>query len=419
MVQGSNPSVETLRKFSRLSQMPRHQLEDLSNKLTSFNVKKGGTLIAMGANDDTTLYLVEGSIMLQAEDGGQKVISHTDAASESPISRLRPSRYEVTALTPVRYLVIENDLLDEQTGFDDGSSLMVNSQMLDNDDYQVAEQDNPILLRIYKSLNDGQLFIPSIQEYAQAISQHILDSEPTIEKMAQLLLLDPAMVAKLLRLNAMRTPQTVLSTSCSEAICNLGIQDLEAMVVKTLFKETVRSNDSYVNHAIRNWWEHSIKVSAVSRLLAKLSERFNPQCAAIAGLLQNIGEAVILGYSRNHPEIQEDITQVEMLIQTSANEIGASLLRQWRLPEDLVTVVNEAGNWFYHDGAQAEYTDLVIMAQFFTELDTTNASHLPNLDKIPAYHKLGLDHVSADFSQQIIKVLSEAVPRAHKVLKAN
>jgi CRP-like cAMP-binding protein len=78
--------------------------------------RKGGVLLEIGATDDTTLYLLEGSCRLIAEDGGIKVIHHTDTSAQAPLARLRPSHYRVIAETDVRYLKIDNALVTQTTG---------------------------------------------------------------------------------------------------------------------------------------------------------------------------------------------------------------------------------------------------------------------------------------------------------------
>ena len=48
-----------------------------------------------------------------AEDGKIKLVKHTDPSAHAPLARLRPSHYRVVAESKVRFLRIDNALLEE------------------------------------------------------------------------------------------------------------------------------------------------------------------------------------------------------------------------------------------------------------------------------------------------------------------
>ena len=70
------------------------RLQDLSDRLHIHEAGKGSVLLLqLGATDEHTLYLIEGSCRLVADDGGVKIINHTDASALAPWPGCVPSHY--------------------------------------------------------------------------------------------------------------------------------------------------------------------------------------------------------------------------------------------------------------------------------------------------------------------------------------
>jgi CRP-like cAMP-binding protein len=119
-----HPSPGALRQLSTLRELAQDELLTLSNQLYVHEGRRGNVLLELGATDDATLYLLEGSCRLIAADGGVKVMQHTDPSAQAPLARLRPSHYRVVAESNVRYLRIDSPLLAQVAGsFDKASSL--------------------------------------------------------------------------------------------------------------------------------------------------------------------------------------------------------------------------------------------------------------------------------------------------------
>ena len=129
-----HPSPAILRRLSTLRDLGTDELNTLSERLSVHEARKGTELLRLGATDDTTLYLLDGSCRLTAEDGGGKVIHHTDPSALAPLARLRPSRYRVVAESAVRYLEIDNALVVQSLGkLEDSSSLTLETYAVDED----------------------------------------------------------------------------------------------------------------------------------------------------------------------------------------------------------------------------------------------------------------------------------------------
>jgi HD-like signal output (HDOD) protein len=64
------------------------------------------------------------------------------------------------------------------------------------------------------------------------------------------------------------------------------------------------------------------------------------------------------------------------------------VLRKWGFPGDMVQTVLHAEDWMRESERDADYTDLVIVAQLHAYAGSPNGRKLPPLFLVPAFHKL-------------------------------
>ena len=104
------PEISVLRKFIPLSEWNRDQLELLANTVEIKLAQPGKTLIQRGTNEELSYYLIGGKVLLTAEDGKTKVLDTNEGPVKHPLSQLLPRKFQVTCLSNVEYLCIDNYL---------------------------------------------------------------------------------------------------------------------------------------------------------------------------------------------------------------------------------------------------------------------------------------------------------------------
>lgn len=97
---------------------PFNELNDLQRQFVArghtVTKKPAGTrLIERGSRADVTLYLIEGTLELEAFDGRKMSIVGGTRRAHLPISQLRPHAYTVTAATRVTLIFVSQDLVRE------------------------------------------------------------------------------------------------------------------------------------------------------------------------------------------------------------------------------------------------------------------------------------------------------------------
>lgn len=97
---------------------PFNELNDLQRQFVArgHTVTKrpaGATLLERGSRDDVTIYLVEGTLDLEAFDGRRMSIVGGTRRAHLPVSQLRPHAYTVKAATEVSVILVSQDMVRE------------------------------------------------------------------------------------------------------------------------------------------------------------------------------------------------------------------------------------------------------------------------------------------------------------------
>ncbi|MGB5496232.1 MAG: HDOD domain-containing protein [Sedimenticolaceae bacterium] len=409
-----HPSPAELRNLSTLREMSTDDLMALSQKLLVCEEPKGAVLLKHGATEDDTLYLLEGSCRLVAEDGKIKLVKHTDASAHAPLARLRPSHYRVVAETKVRFLRIDNALLKEvRRDMERGSALSLGAyEVEEEDDLGQMGAENRLTLQIYEDLNSGNLLLPSLPHVAIRIGEAVQDEHSDARRIAGLIETDPAIAAKILKAaNSARYGGVSRIGTVADAVARLGMHDTQMLVIAFALRELFRTNEKKLEQRMFALWEHSRRIAALAQVLADKVGGFNAHEALLAGLIHDIGSVAVLGYARGLPEVISNPAALESSLNALRSQLSAMILSQWRLPDGLITAAKEAENWYRDQRGPADYADLVIVAQLHEGIggDVDPA-------KVPSMGRLGLSPTDIDSGLELLHQNHEEVAAARRLL---
>ena len=94
---------ETLRFFERFRSLSDEQLDMLCQKCELLAAPGGQVLARRGDMDSVNIYLVDGTLELEAADGGKHLLEGGSPKARTAIAGLKPRKYTVTAYTPIKY----------------------------------------------------------------------------------------------------------------------------------------------------------------------------------------------------------------------------------------------------------------------------------------------------------------------------
>lgn len=211
---------------------------------------------------------------------------------------------------------------------------------------------------------------------------------------------DTALSARLLRLSnsaMFNFPSKI--DSISQAITIIGTQQLRALVlassVMKLFKDIP---EDLIN--MEMFWRHSIACGVTARIFASLRRAANVEYYFLAGLLHDIGRLIMFKEVPNEisaaiikaRESQQLLYIVEKeILGFDHAKLGAMLLKDWKLPPQLV----ESTAFHHNPRRSTDYQDEVAIIHIAdiiantAQLGSSGERLVPTLDT-QAWDRLGL-----------------------------
>lgn len=399
-----------LRRFDRLAGLDDEQLNQLADETELRRAPPGTCLLELGCQDTRQLFLIEGELELKAGDGAFHHVRHTDPAASGPVSRLRPSRYRVTARTEVRYLLVNQESLEGHTNDSQSAAMMVEESYLVSEPNILLDDSasHPLMFDVLHDLNLGQIVVPSDRDIAVRVGRALNPMETNLTRLAEALKVCPVLTLKTLRAARSTSKNRSALRSTKAAVQRLGAEQTFALAVNCVLRESLRTESQVVRERMQSWWERTMRVAAISAVLARMSERFDPEYADLIGLLHAIAEPVLLGYADRHPDLADPVA-LDNVVHANRAELGRILLAMWDLPREIVEAARLCNHWAYDHPGEANYTDIVLVAQWHATIGSKRSRRTPPFEEIPAFRQLGLEKPSPELSLKIVEAAENAV----------
>ncbi len=192
----------------------------------------------------------------------------------------------------------------------------------------------------------GDVNFPTCMDAAVLIRNTLKDPEVTLERVVQVVGIDPLISSKLLRLanSVAYNPLGMRVGDLSMAIARLGFDAVRTTSLAVAMDQMLKSCSlSAYDDIGREAWEHSLQVAAIARVLARRIGRVKPEEAMLAGLVQNIGIFYLLFRAAGYAEYHDNRAAILDLIRGWHAGIGESLLHLLGLPEPLIEAIGNYG----------------------------------------------------------------------------
>jgi putative nucleotidyltransferase with HDIG domain len=173
------------------------------------------------------------------------------------------------------------------------------------------------------------------------------DQKTTHKEIADLIMKDQSMVAKILRLsNSAMYSRRGEITNVTNAITFLGLETLKNLILQISLVRTFSFTCSDLpQFSINTFWEHSLGTAYFSTVIAKKFNIPENEDYYIGGLLHDIGKLLIYQF---YPEKFKEIVLKQIndkKIDTAAElevmgvdhtDIGVHFAREWKFKEDII-----------------------------------------------------------------------------------
>ncbi len=409
--------TDALRQISTLASLDEQQLHDLAAQLHLHHAAPGSCLVELGSDDPRLLLLVDGQLELLAEDGAVRRLRHTDPGCDGPVSRLRPSRYRISATSTCRYVLIDPDLFDSLASYTAEETFLVEETDPDDlPDGPLGASRHPLMSALFDDIDHGHIVVPSDPEIAVRVGRALGTPGASKRHLADALSACPSLTLKAMR-SAMHGDGAAREIrSTLQIIERLGAERIYGLTVNCVLRESLRTDSALVRARMQHWWRHTLRTAAIARALAPHVDALDPDYAALIALLHAIAEPVMLAYADRYPDLV-DPGALDQLLDQHRAALGHILLSRWQLPRAIVEAAAHVGDWGYDHAGRADYTDLLLAAQWHATIgDSTHPK--AEYSDIPALARLGLGPSDTELGQTITRAAESAIERANRVVGA-
>ncbi len=407
-----HPDLATLKTIRSLELFSDAQLNDLAQSLTIKVADPGDHIIAAGDTGSYSLYILSGDAISRAVDGVTKPVKNIDNGWLQPIAQLRPSLYDVDAMSEVHYIEISDEKLAELSKALEEENPDIELQFIDQ-----GETANRLTNELFQDILNENISLPTLPDIVVKVQQEFAREDFEIDRIHDLIRTDPVITAYLLK-HANSPLYQGLSPveSLRQAMVRLGMKAVQSHIVIIAATRLFQEKSVGMKKRMRELWKNSRRVAAFSRVLAGKSGIFDPDAAQMAGLLSDLGVIAILEYAQEHSDQYGDEQELDQTVKALRPQINSLLLQKWNLGDELVTVGEESRSWFRNPSVSTDLCDLVLVARYHSYLGTERASQLPLLSKMPAFYKLKLTDFSPQDSIEFLKESQDEVAAVEQML---
>ncbi len=410
------PTLEELRALVPLRSLSDELLELLLNHSDVLQVPRKSQIRQKAERQTQLLFLIGGDMQVTDQFGETQALSGNSARANFPLApEGRPelegvctSRCEILRL-PINALRQARDIAAAEA-----AAAAANPPKEKSDEALLEEK---ICEDFRNALEQNRLELPGMPEVAARIATHIETPNATSGSIARIVQNDPSITARLIQVSnsvalAARTPVR----TCKDAITRLGRNNTRELVTSFVLKGLFRARSANIKRRMQALWRHSTQVAALCHVLARHCPGFEPARALLVGLVHDIGVIPLLTHAHRYPQLMESEEQFERTIRRLRGEVGAMTLTKWGFDEEIVTAVREAEDWNRDHSEEADYTDILIIAQLHAYLGTSEMSDLPRIDEVPAFEKLALGTLSPRMSLVILDEAKQEIDQMRRLL---
>ncbi len=197
--------------------------------------------------------------------------------------------------------------------------------------------------------------LPTMPELLHELMHDFADENAKIEDISRKIEMDQSISARVLKMaNSVIYSRGVPITSIDQAVIRIGFKQVSSLVVATALNNSFKTPKSFDK---KKFWLDTFQVACIARELAKDSPKIEGDTAFTSALIHNIGELIIHQcFPLQSDLIAAAVKKGEMKIDAQReilgydySQIGAELVRRWKLPEFFVDSTEQHLNPLDHE----------------------------------------------------------------------
>lgn len=143
-------------------------------------------------------------------------------------------------------------------------------------------------------IHEGKLVIPVLPDAVAKVQTALQDPNYDVGAVTAVLERDPVLAAQIIQTsNSAAFARAQRIESIRKAVSLLGARTLRGLLLTTVSRQIFTSRIARINDALHLLWDHSLTVGLLSQDVAGLVECTEPDAAYLAGLLHDVGQAIV------------------------------------------------------------------------------------------------------------------------------
>lgn len=244
---------------------------------------------------------------------------------------------------------------------------------------------------LLQDLHSDRLTLPTLPEVALRIQAAMEDPDISAAQLAETIASDAALSARLIKVaNSAAFRGRTPADSLRAAVTRLGMSVVRRLTTGLAMQQMFQATTDVTDRQLREVWEHSTQVAAISQVLARHFTRLKPDEALLAGLVHDIGKLPIITWAEGQPQVLADEALLDQLLADLHPEIGRSILEAWAFPPEVVAVAAEHEQVNRASSGGPDYVDVVLVANLQAHLGGAHPLAQTDCSRVSAFARLGL-----------------------------
>ncbi len=267
-------------------------------------------------------------------------------------------------------------------------------------------------------LSSRNLVFPTSLKTTMKIRHALDDPDMPIEHVARIISTEPVLSAQVLMLSNTpmfnRTSKKIDELKVAVSLLGFGVVRNVAISVGMKQLKDQQENATK-SEQMEGLWTRSVRVAALSFVIAKNRSKLSPDKAMVAGLLHDIGKFYILSRAHHYQGLFHSEEALWDLVDQWHADIGAAILESWEVSDDIRAAVMDRRRIDLPLTPRASLTDVVSAADFLDASFVKQSIDELDWDSIPTSLinlKLDRDQTEAMLNEtrhemaQILKVIA-------------
>ncbi|MEM7468379.1 MAG: HDOD domain-containing protein [Pseudomonadota bacterium] len=388
-----------LKPFVPFSDMPPEYVIVAAKFGEELKLEDGDILLEKTATDPSDFFLIDGELTLTDIYDRESTLRAKTPHALKPLPQLRPSAYDIKSVGATTVIRIPQEVISRVKADAPEKEIDPNDEALLD-----ITQTREFFEEFKEELHLHHVRLPSIRPSASMALRVTAKDEMSDEELVDAISLDPGIAAKLLKIaNSSLFSAEGPVQDIQTAVERLGSFPAKEITACFAFRDVFKNMSPELNGMLQEQVEASRQVSAMATVIAEMTNTVNPQTAAMAGLLHNVGVLPVFGYATRNIAYGMNSKLVARAIERLAHEVGVMIAMKWSFGDDVIKALKEGTNWDYDPGEQADLASVILTAKYHYFLSKNGVKGLPKPKEVPSLNAVSRGNFDEAFSFKILE----------------